>query len=68
MPSSQDEILRFLATRWVVKEAVYKADNSLTWKEVSVLYKDGRPILSGVDGLVSVSHDGDYVVGMVVLI
>lgn len=70
--------VRFLAVRWAIKEAAYKAlspNYKPTWKELSV-YKEpgdgtgGKPRLrfrkfENVRLHVSVSHDGEYTVANV---
>ncbi|CAL1702354.1 unnamed protein product [Somion occarium] len=77
--ASSDERIKFLAVRWAVKEAAYKALYPTfrpTWKELtyesfnrattqkpSLVY---RAIKDSTFTLhVSVSHDGDYVVAQV---
>ncbi|EIW82372.1 4'-phosphopantetheinyl transferase [Coniophora puteana RWD-64-598 SS2] len=69
---------RFLAVRWAVKEAAYKALFPVkpTWKELtySSATKGGKPTLfytpqnnfASRNLHVSVSHDGEYVVASVV--
>ncbi|KAI9266077.1 4'-phosphopantetheinyl transferase [Sporodiniella umbellata] len=68
----------YLATRWCIKEAVYKAlypVHKLEWKQVTVSKEAGKPILiidqSKTYGIerthVSVSHDGNYAMAQVVL-
>ena len=68
--------IEFLASRFSVKEAVFKAlseeEYSLTYHNVQVLYKDSKkPFIQTsfeMKGtlLVSISHDGDYVITQVV--
>ncbi|KAI8581313.1 hypothetical protein K450DRAFT_279096 [Umbelopsis ramanniana AG] len=70
-------VVRFLATCWSIKEAMYKAmypERKLTWKEVTVdRIAGGKPraILAGQDKSIhthiSVSHDGDYAVAYAVI-
>jgi len=68
--------VRFLAVRWAVKEAAYKAlfpNYRPTWKELSVSKEPsdcGKPRLGyekfeNVRLHVSVSHDGEYIVANV---
>ena len=68
--------VRFLAVRWAVKEAAYKAlfpNYKPTWKELSVSKEPGdggKPRLrfekfENVRLHVSVSHDGEYTVANV---
>ena len=70
------EWVRFLAVRWAIKEAAYKAlspDYKPTWKELSVFKEPssgGKPRLKfgkfeNVRLHVSVSHDGEYAVANV---
>ncbi|KAH8554769.1 4'-phosphopantetheinyl transferase superfamily [Umbelopsis sp. PMI_123] len=44
-PSGPDpDMVRFLATRWSIKEAIYKAmypQRKLTWKEITIDREDG---------------------------
>ena len=67
---------RFLAVRWAIKEAAYKALSPLykpTWKDLTVsktLEDDGKPSLAfekyaKVKLHASVSHDGEYTVASV---
>ncbi|KZV69168.1 4'-phosphopantetheinyl transferase [Peniophora sp. CONT] len=79
LPES-DAQTRFLAVRWAIKEAAYKAvypAKRLTWKELVYQPLDaleGKPVLdilpmsdSRTPRLhASVSHDGDYVCAVVV--
>ena len=71
------ESVRFLAVRWAIKEAAYKAlfpNYKPTWKELSVTKEPGgggKPKLGfgkfeNVRLHVSVSHDGEYTVANVV--
>ncbi|TFL05671.1 4'-phosphopantetheinyl transferase superfamily [Pterulicium gracile] len=75
-----DRRMRYLAVRWAVKEAAYKALYPTirpSWKDLSLLRRasDAKPRLeldsgllpeaSTVDLQVSISHDGDYVVASV---
>ncbi|KAI9011912.1 4'-phosphopantetheinyl transferase [Phycomyces nitens] len=79
---SKEQKLMFLAKRWCIKEAVYKAlfpIHKLEWKQVTVskLQDDdlGKPVLKvknaktyGIKSAhVSLSHDGDYVIAQVLL-
>ena len=69
--------VRFLAVRWAVKEAAYKAlfpNHTPTWKDLSVSKEPGndggKPQLvfgkfENVRLHVSVSHDGEYIVANV---
>ncbi|KAF9969656.1 hypothetical protein BGZ73_007920 [Actinomortierella ambigua] len=70
--------IRYLATRWALKEATYKAlypRHKLVWQDVTVYKKDGKPglLIHGQEEFgigsshASVSHDGEYVFAQVVL-
>ncbi|CAO3686954.1 unnamed protein product [Umbelopsis ramanniana] len=71
------DVVRFLASSWSIKEAIYKAMypvQKLTWKEVTVDRVAGgkpRAILAGQDKSlhthISVSHDGDYAVAYAII-
>ncbi|KAF8514511.1 4'-phosphopantetheinyl transferase [Gautieria morchelliformis] len=74
------ERLRYLAVRWAVKEAAYKAlqpEVELKWKNMSFMKCSAstsrKPVLRvaqeltlGVKFHASVSHDGDHAIAMVV--
>ncbi|KAK9761801.1 hypothetical protein K7432_013031 [Basidiobolus ranarum] len=73
-----DEVVKYLGTRFAIKEATYKAlfpQEKLTWDEVTVYKVDGKPYLDILDaetrGIksshVSVSHDGEYAIAQVLL-
>ncbi|KAG1453609.1 hypothetical protein G6F55_008049 [Rhizopus delemar] len=73
-----EQSMMYLATRWCIKEAVYKAlypAHRLEWKQVTVIKEAGKPVLlienSQLYGIhqthVSVSHDGDYAMAQVIL-
>ncbi|KAG1313009.1 hypothetical protein G6F64_002573 [Rhizopus arrhizus] len=73
-----EQCTMYLATRWCIKEAVYKAlypIHRLEWKQVTVIKEAGKPVLlienSQLYGIhqthVSVSHDGDYAMAQVIL-
>lgn len=66
-----DEKLKkeYLAERFAVKEALFKADNSyFDFDKVSVLNDEkGKPYLENINGLVSIAHDGGMVCAFVVL-
>ena len=59
----------FLAERFAVKEALFKAENKyFDYDKVSVLNdQSGKPYLDGIKGMVSIAHDGGMVVAFVVL-
>lgn len=66
-----DEKLKreYLAERFAVKEALFKADNSyFDFDKVSVLNDEkGKPYLEDINGFVSIAHDGGIVCAFVVL-
>lgn len=66
-----DEKLKkeYLAERFAVKEALFKADNSyFDFDKVSVLNDEkGKPYLENINGFVSIAHDGGMVCAFVVL-
>ncbi|WWC91568.1 uncharacterized protein L201_006514 [Kwoniella dendrophila CBS 6074] len=75
-----DKQLRFLSSRWALKEATYKSLSShlsrLTWQDLQITknHKSGSLILTPTkeenrnkfDLLGSLSHDGGMVVGVVI--
>ncbi|KII94790.1 hypothetical protein PLICRDRAFT_47803 [Plicaturopsis crispa FD-325 SS-3] len=83
LPPEPSSSARFLAVRWGVKEAAYKALYPAvrpTWKELTYhgFRGDSKPTLSYTPFLpedkaktgrmhVSVSHDGDYVLASVIV-
>ncbi|WKX02227.1 holo-ACP synthase [Candidatus Mycoplasma mahonii] len=55
---------KFLAKRWAVKEALYKADNSLKYFNKIKLFDDNRTMrYPGYN--ISTSNEGDYYVAIV---
>ncbi|KAI9503759.1 hypothetical protein GGI25_003854 [Coemansia spiralis] len=75
---NENEQIRYLATRWCLKEAVYKAaypHQILRWSDVSI-YKVGPKLamnvrwnqeLQGAFVHASISHDGGLIAGYVVI-
>jgi len=61
--------IEYLAERFAVKEALFKADNSyFNYDKVSVLNDEkGKPYLKDINGFVSISHDSGMVCAFVVL-
>jgi len=59
----------YLAERFAVKEALFKADNSYyNYSSVSILNDEkGKPYLKDINGFVSIAHDGGMVCAFVVL-
>lgn len=59
----------YLAERFAVKEALFKADNSFfNYDKISVLNDDkGKPYLDNINGYVSITHDGGMVCAFIVL-
>lgn len=60
----------YLAERFAVKEALFKANNSFfNYDQVSVLNDDkGKPYLENINGHVSITHDGGMVCAFVVIL
>lgn len=59
----------FLAERFAVKEALFKADNQyFNYDQVTMLCDDkGKPYFEDINALVSIAHDGGMVVAFVVV-
>ena len=59
----------YLAERFAVKEALFKADNSyFNYDQVSILNDEkGKPYLKNINGFVSISHDNGKVCAFVVI-
>lgn len=59
----------FLATRWACKEAIFKATEDPKFLEYSILNTStGKPyILNYPDMKVSISHEGDTVIAIVIV-
>ena len=59
----------YLAERFAVKEALFKADNSyFDYDKVTVLNDEkGKPYFKDINGLVSITHDNGMVCAFVVL-
>lgn len=59
----------YLAERFAVKEALFKADNSyFNYDKISILNDEkGNPFFKDIDGFVSISHDNGMVCAFVVL-
>lgn len=59
----------YLAERFAVKEALFKADNAyFNYDQVSVLQDEtGKPYLKDINGFVSIAHDNGMVCAFVVL-
>ncbi|CAG8733939.1 20430_t:CDS:2 [Cetraspora pellucida] len=81
-PTIEHNIVSYLAVRWSLKEATYKAlypHYSVTWKDVSIKKTKGKPYITintpeniGNNIIISkthasVSHDGEYVVAQVLI-
>ena len=60
---------RYLATRFSVKEAAYKATQKHSWKDYTLIKdENGKPILQNqfkYNLLTSISHENDYLMSMV---
>lgn len=59
----------YLAERFAVKEALFKADNIyFNYDKISILNDEkGKPYLKDINGLVSIAHDAGVVCAFVVL-
>ena len=59
----------YLAERFAVKEALFKADNTyFNYDKISILNDEkGKPYLKDINGFVSIAHDGGMVCAFVVL-
>ncbi|GJJ77141.1 hypothetical protein EMPS_09500 [Entomortierella parvispora] len=69
-----DELLRYLASRWALKEASFKAlypHHTLTWQDVTIVKENGKPCVRVAENFgvgkthATVSHDGEYLIGQV---
>lgn len=61
----------YLAGRFCAKEAYYKAkkDASISYRDAEILTGErGEPILNNGEAFVSISHDGDAVVALVIIV
>lgn len=58
----------FLASRWACKEAIFKATQDIHFTDYSILNeKSGKPYVADHPEMkVSISHDGDFVVAIVI--
>jgi len=69
--SIDNEIIKreYLAERFAVKEALFKADNCyFNYDRISVLNDEkGKPYLKDINGFVSIAHDNGMVCAFVVL-
>ncbi len=65
--TSDKKRIEYLGGRFAAKEAIYKATQDKSYLTYSVLNdENGAPYVSGHPELsVSISHDGDYVVAIV---
>ena len=59
----------YLAERFAVKEALFKADNAyFNYDQVTVLNDEkGKPYFKNINGLVTIAHDNGMVCAFVVL-
>lgn len=59
----------FLAARWAVKEAIFKANNDIGYLHYSLLHKEnGKPyILDHPEIKVSLSHEKDTLIALVLI-
>lgn len=60
----------YLAGRFAIKEAYFKAGgNNTDFRKLSVINDEsGKPNLNVEGSMISISHDGDYVVAVVILL
>ncbi len=60
----------YLAERFAVKEALFKADNQyFNYDKITILNDEtGKPYLKDINGFVSIAHDNGMVCAFVVLI
>lgn len=66
---SLDKKIIFLASRWAVKEAIFKANNQKDYLSYGCVNDiNGKPyIVNHPEIKVSISHDGDYVIAFVII-
>jgi phosphopantetheine--protein transferase-like protein len=59
----------YLAERFAVKEALFKADNAyFNYDQISILNDEkGKPYFKDINGFVSIAHDNGMVCAFVVL-
>lgn len=72
---NNDEKIKFLATRWVIKEAIFKANNQKSsFSKLNIVKNKLKYWLIDSDEIIdhrfqiSTSNDGDFVVAVVYLI
>lgn len=61
--------IEYLGGRFAAKEAIYKATQAEDYLAYSILnHPDGRPYVAGHAEIeISISHDGDYAIAMVMI-
>lgn len=66
---SSDKKMIFLASRWAVKEAIFKTNNQKDYLSYGCVNDiNGKPyIVNHPEIKVSISHDGDYVIAFVII-
>lgn len=66
---SSDKKVVFLASRWAVKEAIFKANNQKDYLSYGCVNDiNGKPyIVNHPEIKVSISHDGDYAIAFVII-
>ncbi|MGL5521930.1 MAG: 4'-phosphopantetheinyl transferase superfamily protein [Metamycoplasmataceae bacterium] len=58
---------KYIATRWAIKEAIFKADNK--YSNFSKIYINKiEKVYSFKDFQISVSNEGDYIIAFVIII
>ncbi|TPX31434.1 holo-[acyl-carrier-protein] synthase [Synchytrium microbalum] len=78
LDKDESNVVRWLSLRWVAKEAIFKAvypHKRLAWDEVTITKIMGKPQVEFSASVVSelaiknthlsISHDGDYIIGVV---
>ncbi|MGL5520420.1 MAG: 4'-phosphopantetheinyl transferase superfamily protein [Metamycoplasmataceae bacterium] len=63
----QDLKAKYIATRWAIKEAIFKADNK--YSNFSKIYINKKEkVYSFKEFQISVSNEGDYIIAFVIII
>ena len=59
-----DDKIKYIATRWAIKEALFKSDNSMfSFSETRIIKKDKKYILEGYN--ISTSNEDNYIIAVV---
>ncbi|WP_108775171.1 holo-ACP synthase [Lactimicrobium massiliense] len=61
--------MEYLGGHFAAKEAIFKAAQDQSWLSYSILHeKNGRPYIdSHPDWQISIAHDGDYAIAIVII-